>query len=149
LKQQIIEIIEAGLSAVDDAEGFLEPSPSFSDVATWVAHVDGREYDQLYVLLLCDGERAELVVQGGLDGTAMFFAIHESETWYLRIDPERLDVEEDAQTMITSGGTGIDALVRSLVPIDTAARALWYWLLTGECDPGLTWETLSEVEADL
>ena len=146
MTQQTIEIIEAGLSAASrESTGFLESGAGPADVATMVARLDGREYDQLYLQLAHEGESFEAVMQGGIDSTAMFFVIQESETYYVRIHPERLDVEEDAQTTITSGGSRIDVLVRWLVPIDMAARALWFLLLTGERDPGLGWEALSEV----
>jgi hypothetical protein len=150
LTQPTIEIIEAGLSAArHEVAGFIEAPAEAADVAMMLTRLDGRDFDQLYLELLRDGERSQVVLQGGLDRIAMFFVIQESETYYLRVEPDRLEGEEDAKTMITSGGSGIDVLVRWLVPINTAARGLWYYLPTGECDPGLAWEPLSGIAVDL
>lgn len=150
MRRQKIEIIEAGLSAArHETTGFLRAGVGPADVSTMLARLDGRDFDQLYLQLAHEDSTAEAVVQGGRDGTAMFFVIQEAETHYLRIDPGQLDVQEDAKAMITSGGSEIDVLVRWLVPIDMAARALWYYLLTGERDPGLVWEPLSEITVDL
>jgi hypothetical protein len=121
-------------------------APTFAQVAEMVGAIDGVAHDQLYIEL-SDGQGAHLhsSIVGGHGGVVAMDYFDGVETYNL-VEPTRSSSEN--YTTVLSGESSVDVLDRWLVPLDRAARALWYLLLTGELDPGLLWDTLSAIDFD-
>lgn len=118
-------------------------SPSMNDIATLVPKVDGDSYDQLFLEASRSAGSVEIAIVGGRDDRVALHIFDGDETHYLRVAE---DGKTGGYSLVSSGGSEIDVLTRWLVSIDRAARGLWYFLLTGDLDPGLAWDRLSGVD---
>lgn len=138
------QISELELYRVSNAVPPVDVEPDVGELGRLVMLLDSDNYDQLFIET-GDREtgRIRLVLSGGANGEAvLFIAVDSGDTFYVR----KHDDESFEYATVSSGGAGVDVLSRWLVPVDQAARGLYYYLLTGHLDPALRWDRLSEID---
>ncbi len=126
---------------------FEKVHPLPADIASLLDRLDGDVCDSLYIAMGDRHSEFYAIGVGGGDsrGVVVDVQVGPREIYYLR-QPGRLE-REDASTWIVSSGSTREVFVRWLVDRNMAARAIWFFLLTGELDPGLTWEADSDLES--
>jgi hypothetical protein len=102
--------------------------PRVSDVANLVPKIDGERYHQMFLEARGAADTIQVGIVGGRHNQVAFHIFDGHETHCLRVDD---DAEVVGYSVVSSGGSEIDVLTRWLVPRDSAARGLWYILLTG------------------
>lgn len=132
---------ESSLYRLDDRPNASVRRPSLPEIANQLARLDGSTFDQLYIDGdLDDGRPFFVCVDDGTGGNVVLNVTRGDQTTYLAGD-EPADGEPE-WAMVTSGGQRTDTYTRWVVSIDRAGRGLWYFLATGQLDPGLRWEQL-------
>lgn len=143
----MLEIGEMELFRVADTAQEVPPTKELSLLGQYVALLDAEKYDQLYIEIGHYVPRQRyLGMYGGEDGRVVLFIRVPDEFYYLR----NADADDSNDvTEVSSGGCLVPALERWRNPVDRAARGLYYFLLTGELDPALSWDCGSELDPAL
>jgi hypothetical protein len=135
-------ITESSVYALDATSA--EPSmrrPTLAEIGHQLLRIDGSTFDQLYIEGdLDDGTRFFACVDDGTGGNVVLnVGIGDQANYLVGNEPTNGEPE---YALITSGGQETDTLTRWVVTLDRAARGLWFFLATGQLDPGLQWEQL-------
>ena len=136
-------VVESSLHALDERSNPSLRCPTLADIGNQLIRLDGSTFDQLYIEGdLGDGTRYFVCIDDGTGGNVVLNVCIGGEAHYL-VGDEATNGEPE-YAVITSGGQETDTRTRWVLSLDRAARGLWFFLATGQLDPGMHWEHLSE-----
>lgn len=118
----------------------------FDDVSpTHIAEVllrfDGRSIDNILITIDTGDNEVQVGLSDGRNGWCSIFFLGAAGTWYLcATEPPAQTARRYVLTVVAE--TETDQWTHWVAPTTSATRSLWYFLLTGDRDPGLIWEHL-------